>query len=75
MCRTNMRISTRRNGPFRIEKRIERMGPVNVLAVEQTQELVGAQGVFNMTPQNHNGMDTRSRVMMTVKNGRWTLAQ
>jgi len=44
-------------------------------ALEQTQELVGAQGVFAMTPQNHNGMDARSRVMMTVKNGRWTLAQ
>lgn len=44
-------------------------------ALEQTHELVGAQGVFNMTPQNHNGMDARSRVMMTVKNGRWTLAQ
>ncbi len=44
-------------------------------ALEQTHELVGAQGVFNMTPQNHNGMDARARVMMTVKNGRWTLAQ
>lgn len=44
-------------------------------ALEQTKELVGAQGIFNMTPQNHNGMDARARVMMTVKNGRWTLAQ
>jgi len=44
-------------------------------ALEQTQELVGAQGVFTMTPQNHNGMDARARVMMTVKNGRWTLVQ
>lgn len=44
-------------------------------ALEQTKELVGAQGVFNMTPQNHNGMDARARVMMTVKNGRWTLIQ
>jgi branched-chain amino acid transport system substrate-binding protein len=44
-------------------------------ALEQTHELVGAQGIFNMTPQNHNGMDARARVMMTVKNGRWTLAQ
>lgn len=44
-------------------------------ALEQTHELVGAQGIFNMTPQNHNGMDARARVMMTVKNGRWTLTQ
>jgi branched-chain amino acid transport system substrate-binding protein len=44
-------------------------------ALEETQELVGAQGIFSMTPQNHNGMDARARVMMTVKNGRWTLVQ
>jgi branched-chain amino acid transport system substrate-binding protein len=42
-------------------------------ALEQTHELVGAQGVFTMTAQNHNGMDNRARTMMTVKNGRWTL--
>jgi branched-chain amino acid transport system substrate-binding protein len=40
-------------------------------ALESTRELVGAQGVFNMTPQNHNGMDARARLMMTVSNGRW----
>jgi branched-chain amino acid transport system substrate-binding protein len=33
--------------------------------------VVGAQGVFNMTPANHNGMDQRARLMMTVQNGRW----
>jgi len=43
-------------------------------ALEATKEVVGAQGVFNMTPDNHNGMDARARVMMTVKGGRWTLA-
>jgi len=42
-------------------------------ALEQTKELVGAQGVFNMNAQNHNGMDARARVMMTVKNGHWSL--
>jgi branched-chain amino acid transport system substrate-binding protein len=42
-------------------------------ALEQTKEVVGAQGVFTMSAQNHNGMDNRARVMMTVKNGRWTL--
>jgi len=41
--------------------------------LEQSKEVVGAQGVFNMTPQNHNGMDQRSRVMMTVKGGKWVL--
>lgn len=44
-------------------------------ALEATKEVVGAQGVFTMTPQNHNGMDARARVMMTVKGGKWTLVQ
>jgi len=44
-------------------------------ALEATKEVVGAQGVFNMIAQNHNGMDARARVMMTVKGGKWTLVQ
>jgi len=44
-------------------------------ALEATKEVVGAQGVFTMTPQNHNGMDARARVMMTVKGGKWMLVQ
>jgi len=40
-------------------------------ALEQSKEAVGAQGVFNMTAQDHNGMDERARVMMTVRNGKW----
>ncbi len=40
-------------------------------ALERSKEVVGAQGVFNMTAQNHNGMDQRARVMMTVKAGKW----
>lgn len=44
-------------------------------ALEQAKEVVGAQGVFTMSPQNHNGMDARARVMMTVKDGRWTALQ
>jgi branched-chain amino acid transport system substrate-binding protein len=42
-------------------------------ALEQTKEVVGAQGVFTMSPANHNGMDSRARLMMTVKDGRWTV--
>lgn len=42
-------------------------------ALEQSKEVVGAQGVFNMNAQNHNGMDQRARVMMTVKDGKWVL--
>ena len=30
-------------------------------AIEQEHEVVGCQGVFNMSPTNHNGMDERAR--------------
>ncbi|WP_412477922.1 ABC transporter substrate-binding protein [Azonexus sp. IMCC34839] len=42
-------------------------------ALENSKEVVGAQGVFNMTAQNHNGMDKRARVMMTIRDGKWVL--
>jgi branched-chain amino acid transport system substrate-binding protein len=42
-------------------------------ALEQTKELVGAQGVYNMTPQDHSGFDERGRVLVTVKDGTWHL--
>ncbi|MDO5654482.1 MAG: ABC transporter substrate-binding protein [Brachymonas sp.] len=44
-------------------------------ALEQSREVAGTQGVFTMSPQNHNGMDQRARVMMTVKQGRWVAVQ
>jgi branched-chain amino acid transport system substrate-binding protein len=42
-------------------------------AIEEAREVVGCQGVFNMSPSNHNGMDERARVMVTVKDGRFRL--
>ncbi len=42
-------------------------------ALEKTHELVGTQGVYNMTPQDHAGFDKRGRVLMTLKNGAWQL--
>jgi branched-chain amino acid transport system substrate-binding protein len=42
-------------------------------ALENTKELVGTQGVYNMTPQDHAGFDKRGRVLMTLKNGAWQL--
>jgi branched-chain amino acid transport system substrate-binding protein len=42
-------------------------------ALEQTRELVGTQGVYNMTAQDHSGFDARGRVMMTLKDGTWHL--
>jgi branched-chain amino acid transport system substrate-binding protein len=42
-------------------------------ALEHEREVVGCQGVFNMSPENHNGMDERARVLVTVKDGRFRL--
>jgi branched-chain amino acid transport system substrate-binding protein len=42
-------------------------------ALEQTRELIGTQGVYNMTAQDHSGFDARGRVMMQLKDGAWHL--
>ena len=42
-------------------------------ALEATRELVGTQGVYNMTPLDHAGFDKRGRELMTLKNGAWQL--
>lgn len=44
-------------------------------ALERSREVDGVQGIFNMSPQDHNGMDQRARVMMTVKGGKWILVR
>jgi branched-chain amino acid transport system substrate-binding protein len=44
-------------------------------AIEETKNLVGAQGVFNMSPTNHHGLDERSRVLVTVEGGKFRLAK
>ena len=42
-------------------------------ALEGTRELVATQGVYTMTPADHPGFDRRGRVLVTVKDGKWTL--
>ena len=42
-------------------------------ALEREREVVGCQGVFNMSPTNHNGMDERARVLITVRDGKFRL--
>ncbi len=42
-------------------------------ALEQEHDVVGCQGVFNMSPGNHNGMDERARVLVMVRDGRFRL--
>lgn len=42
-------------------------------AIESDREVVGAHGVFNMSPTNHYGHDTRARVLVKIENGNWKL--
>jgi branched-chain amino acid transport system substrate-binding protein len=42
-------------------------------ALEQQRDVTGCQGVFNMSPTNHNGMDERARVLVIVRDGRFRL--
>ncbi|MEO7058071.1 MAG: ABC transporter substrate-binding protein [Caldimonas sp.] len=42
-------------------------------ALEQTKDLVGTQGVFNMTAADHSGFDKRGRELMQLKDGKWQL--
>lgn len=42
-------------------------------ALENVKELVGTQGVYTMTPEDHSGFDQRGRVMMQLKDGAWKL--
>jgi branched-chain amino acid transport system substrate-binding protein len=42
-------------------------------ALEAEREVIGCQGVFNMSANNHNGMDERARVLVTVRDGKFRL--
>lgn len=40
-------------------------------AIEKMQNFVGTEGVYTMSPQDHNGVDERSQVMIKIENGKW----
>ncbi len=42
-------------------------------ALENQKELVLTHGIANTTPTDHNGFDTRARVMVTIQGGAWKL--
>ena len=44
-------------------------------AIEQTNGYVGISGVYNLTPEDHNGLDVDSMVVVEVKGGKFTLAE
>ncbi|MFZ4537757.1 ABC transporter substrate-binding protein [Propionivibrio sp.] len=44
-------------------------------ALENTKDLTGAHGVFNLSAQDHLGLDQRSRVMIMIEGGNWKLVK
>ena len=42
-------------------------------AIEETKGYVGISGVYNMTPQDHNGLGVDSMIIVKVVNGQWKL--
>ena len=43
-------------------------------AIEQTKGYVGISGVYNLTPEDHNGLDVDSMVVVKVKDGKFVMA-
>jgi branched-chain amino acid transport system substrate-binding protein len=41
--------------------------------LEHVRGFVGTGGVFNMSPQDHNGLTTKDMVLVVIKNGDWSL--
>lgn len=44
-------------------------------AIENTNNLVGVDGIYNFTKQDHNGLGIDSLVLLQVKNGRFAMFQ
>ncbi len=40
-------------------------------ALENTKGVAGAHGIFDMSPNDHLGLDQRARVMVKIENGTW----
>jgi branched-chain amino acid transport system substrate-binding protein len=43
--------------------------------IEATKNYVGISGTYNITAEDHNGLDVNSMVMVQVKNGKFVLAE
>jgi branched-chain amino acid transport system substrate-binding protein len=41
--------------------------------LENSHDVAASNGVFNMSPADHNGMDNRARVMVRIEAGKWVL--
>ncbi|MCC7058815.1 MAG: ABC transporter substrate-binding protein, partial [Burkholderiaceae bacterium] len=43
--------------------------------IEKTKGYIGADGIYNMTPTDHMGMDLSAFKMLEVRDGNWTLVK
>lgn len=41
-------------------------------ALRNLREVAGTTGVYNTSATNHNGQDERARVLVTIRDGKWT---
>jgi branched-chain amino acid transport system substrate-binding protein len=44
-------------------------------AIQETKNYVGISGVYNLTPEDHNGLGTDSMIMLRIGDGKWKLVQ
>ena len=44
-------------------------------ALESGKAVVATHGVYQMSPQDHNGLDNRARTMIKIDNGKWVLVK
>jgi branched-chain amino acid transport system substrate-binding protein len=44
-------------------------------AIEKTQGYVGISGIYNLTPEDHNGLDTDSLVIVKIEKGKWAMVK
>ena len=44
-------------------------------AIENLKGLVGVSGVFNFSPEDHNGLGPDAFVMVRIENGTWKLVE
>ena len=42
-------------------------------ALEGVKEVAGATGIYSMSAEDHLGLDERSRVMIEIRDGGWSL--
>jgi branched-chain amino acid transport system substrate-binding protein len=43
-------------------------------ALESTKDMPASHGIFNMSANDHSGLDQRARVMVEIVGGKWTLS-